>query len=159
MFTVGLPGPSQQTVTVHFTTQDGSAVAGQDYVATNGVVTFAPGETSHIITIVVTADNPPEPDEQFSIVLNNPVNASIRKGTGTCLITEANISEIRIDTALVFHTVAGRHYAVERSADLTTWTAVQGADDVLGIGGSMTVYDKGIGCTGVRYYRTRLLTP
>lgn len=159
VFTVSLPGPREQTVTVDFATQDGSAVAGQDYVATNGTVTFAPGETSHTITVVVTADTPPEADEQFSIVLSNPVNSAMRSGTGTCLITEASISEIRIDTAIVFHTVAGRHYAVEHSTDLVTWATVQGAEDVLGAGGSMTVHDKGVGCSGVRYYRTRLLTP
>lgn len=158
-FTVRLIAPREQTVTVDYATQDGSAVAGQDYVATNGTVTFAPGETSRTITVAVTADNPPEPDEQFSVVLSNPVNSSIHRGTGTCLITEASISEIRIDTAIVFHTVAGRHYVVERSTDLTTWTAVQGAEDVLGVGGSMTVHDQGVGCTGVRYYRTRLLAP
>ena len=159
VFTVSLSGPREQTVTVDFATQDGSAVAGQDYVGTNGTVTFTPGQTSHTITVTVTADAPTENDEQFSIVLSNPVNSAIRRGTGTCLITEASISELRIDTAIVFHTVAGRHYAVERSTDLVTWTTVQGAEDVPGLGGSMTVYDKGVGCSGVRYYRTRLLTP
>ena len=159
VFTVSLSVPREQTVTVDFATQDGSAVAGQDYVGTNGTVTFTPGQTSHTITVTVTADTAGENDEQFSIVLSNPVNAAIRRGTGTCLITEASISEIRIDTAIVFHTVTGRYYAVERSADLVTWTTVQGAENVPGLGGSMTVYDKGVGCSGVRYYRTRLLTP
>lgn len=159
IFTVSLSSLREQTVTVDFATQDGSAVAGQDYVATNGTVTFAPGETSHTITVAVTADTPPEADEQFTVGLSNPVNSAIRRATGTCLITEASISEIRIDTAVVFHTVAGRHYAVERSTDLATWMAVQDAEDILGVGGSMTVHDKGVGCSGVRYYRTRLLAP
>jgi hypothetical protein len=159
VFTVSLTNPREQTVTVNFATQDGSAVAGEDYVAANGTLTFASGETSHTITVTVMADTPPEPDEQFSVVLSNPVNSAIRRGTGTCLITEASISEIRIDTAIVFHTVAGRHYAVERSSDLVTWTTVQGAEDVIGVGGAMTVHDKGVGCSGVRYYRTQLLPP
>jgi len=157
VFTVSLSSPRDQTVTVDFATQDGSAVAGQDYVAANGTLTFAPGETSHTITVAVTADNPPESDEEFTVVLSNPVNTGIGKGTGTCLITEASISEIRIDTAIVFHTVAGRYYAVERSTDLVTWTTVQGAENVPGVGGPVTVHDKGVGCSGVRYYRTQLL--
>lgn len=159
IFTVSLSGPREQTVTVNFATQDGSAVAGQDYVAANGTVTFAPGETTHTIAVTITADAPPEADEQFTLVLSNPVNAAVRRATGTCLITEASISEVRIDTAVVFHTVAGRHYTVERSTDLVTWTPVQNAEDVIGIGGSMTIHDKGVGCNGVRYYRTRLLPP
>src|SRR5258705_11024612 len=47
--------------------------------------------------------------------------------------------ETRIDTAVVFHTAAGRHYAAERSIDLTAWTTVQDAEDILGVSGSMTV--------------------
>jgi hypothetical protein len=159
VFAVTLSGPRDTAVTVDFATHDGSAVAGQDYVAATGTLTFAPGETSKTITIEVTADTSPESDEQFSIVLSNPVNFAILRGTGACLITEASISEIRIDTAIVFHTVAGRHYSVERSTDLATWTAVQDAEDVIGVGGSMTIHDKGVGCSGVRYYRTRLLPP
>jgi len=159
VFTVSLTAARSQTVSVDFSTQDGSAVAGQDYVATNGTVTFAPGETSHTITVAVTADTPSESDEQFTVVLSNPVNSFLHRGTGTCLITEASISEIRFDTAVVFHTVAGRHYAVEFSTDLTNWTTVNEGADVIGVGGSVTVHDRGVGCSGVRYYRTRLLAP
>jgi hypothetical protein len=159
VFTVSLTAARSQTVSVDFSTQDGSAVAGQDYVATNGTLTFSPGETSRTISVAVTADGPPESDEQFTVVLSNPVNSFLRRGTGTCLITEASISEIRIDTAVTFHTVAGRYYAVEFSTDLANWATVNGAANVSGIGGSMTVHDRGVGCSGVRYYRTRLLTP
>ena len=159
VFTVSLTAARSQTVSVDFSTQDGSAVAGQDYVATNGTLTFAPGEISHTITVAVNADTPPESDEQFTVVLSNPVNSFLHRGTGTCLITEARISEIRFDTAVVFHTVAGRHYAVEFSTDLSNWTTVSGAADVIGAGGPMTVRDEGVGCSGVRYYRTRLLAP
>jgi hypothetical protein len=157
VFTVRLSSPSSQTVTVDFATQDGSAVAGEDYVGTNGTVTFAPGETARSITVAVTADVPAEGDETFSVVLSNSSNAYIRRSTGTCVVTEARITDVRIDTAVVFHTLAGRHYVVESSSDLTTWTPLPSATDVLGVGGPMTVHDQGVGCSGVRYYRTRLL--
>jgi len=159
VFTVSLAGTQEQTVTVDYYTQDGSALAGQDYVATNGTVTFNPGEISQTITVTITADTPPESDETFSVILTNFVNTTLGKGTGTCLISEARITEIRIDTAVTFHTVAGRHYVLEQSTDLATWTAVEGAADVTGVGGPMTIYDRGVGCAGGRYYRTRLLTP
>jgi hypothetical protein len=157
VFTVRMTGTNTQTVTVNFTTQDGTAVAGQDFVSTNGTLTFAPGEVSHSITVAVTADEPVEADESFYVVLSNPVNGLIRRGTATGVITEARITELRIDTAVVFHSLAGRRYAVERSSDLATWTALPNASNVLGVGGPMTVYDPGVGCTGVRYYRTQLL--
>jgi hypothetical protein len=159
VFTVRLSSSSTQTITVDYATQDGSAVAGQDFVATNGTVTFAPGETAHSVTVAITADGPVENDESFTVVLSNSVNGYIRRAAGTCVITEARITDLRIDTAVVFHTLAGRHYVVERSTDLSTWTVLPGATDVVGVGGPMTVYDQGVGCTGVRYYRTRLLNP
>ena len=158
VFTVKLSGPKTNAVTVDFATQDGSAVAGEDYIATNGTLVFAPGETSKTIAVTVTADAPPESDELFSVVLSNPLNSTLRKGSATCLITEARITEIRIDTAIVFHTVAGRHYAVEKTTDLVTWETIPGSENVVGVGGTMTVYDKRIGCAaGFRLYRTRLL--
>jgi hypothetical protein len=160
VFTIRLTGTVSQPITVDFATQDGTALAGQDYVATNGTLTFAPGETSHSVTVTVTADTPAEPDESFTVVLSNPSQGGvIRRGTGTGVITEARIMDVRIDTAVVFHTLAGRHYVVERSTDLTTWSALPNATDVVGVGGAMTVYDQGVGCSGVRYYRTRLLSP
>ena len=159
VFTVSLAGPQTQSVTVDYTTQDGSALAGQDYAATNGTLTFVPGETMHTITMTVTADASLESEEDFFIALSNPTNANLRKNLGVCLITEARIDEISVDTAVTFHTVPGRHYAVEVSTDLTTWVAVSAAADVIAIGDTTTVYDKGAGCSGGRYYRTRLLLP
>lgn len=58
-------------VTVDYYTCDGTAVAGQDYVATSGTVTFAPGETSTIIAIPLIADTTLEPDEWFYVRLSN----------------------------------------------------------------------------------------
>lgn len=159
VFTVSLAGPQTDTISVDYTTQNNSAVAGQDYVATNGTVSFAPGETMHTITVIVTADAGPEGDEDFSIALSNPVNASVSKNVGVCVITEARIEQISVDTAVTFHTAPGRHYAVEVSTDMTTWTPVVGAADVTAVGETMTVYDRGSGCVGGRFYRTRLIVP
>ena len=158
VFTVSLAGPQAATVTVDYATQDGTALAGQDYVSATGTVTFAPGETMHTITVAVTADAAQEPDENFSVVLSNPVNGSLNKGTGTCLITEARITEIRLDTVITFHTVVGRHYALEVTTDFQTWTDVVGAENITATSDTTTVSDKGVGYSG-RYYRTRLIMP
>jgi hypothetical protein len=45
--TVRLDGPSPVPVTVRYSTRNGTAVAGSDYEAASGTVTFAPGEMSN----------------------------------------------------------------------------------------------------------------
>ena len=71
-----------QTVTVHYATQDGTAVAGGDYVAASGTLTFAPGETSKTVLVPVAGDRLPEPDEYFVVNLSGARNAKITGGQG-----------------------------------------------------------------------------
>jgi hypothetical protein len=77
-FTVALSQASSQTVTVQVATADNTAtVADNDYQAVSQTVTFAPGETSHQVTVNVTGDHKIEPDEVFQISLSNPSYAQI----------------------------------------------------------------------------------
>ncbi|MBE9032255.1 DUF4347 domain-containing protein, partial [filamentous cyanobacterium LEGE 11480] len=81
-FTVSLSGPSGQPVTVDYATVDGSAVstgADIDFVATNGTLTFNPGDPlTQTVTVLVNSDAlPDEPLEQFNVALNNPINATL----------------------------------------------------------------------------------
>ncbi len=87
VFTVTLSKASTQAVTVHFTTADGTALAGSDYTAASGTLTFAPSETSKTISIAIVGDALPENDETFSVLLSTPTNATIadRTGIGTIL--------------------------------------------------------------------------
>jgi hypothetical protein len=69
-FTVSLSAACDQDVTVSFATADGTAVAGADYVATSGTITFKPGEpTTQTITVVVL-DPTSAPDKWFSVQLS-----------------------------------------------------------------------------------------
>src|SRR5262249_25070439 len=52
-FTVALSAPYDQPVSVSFTTMNGTAIAGVDYVAASDPLTFGPGQTSMTITIDV----------------------------------------------------------------------------------------------------------
>ncbi len=82
-FTVSLSSPSDQAVTVDFATQDGSAIAGEDYVATSGTLTFAPGEMTRTITVEVVGDVTAEPDESFFMNLSGAsTNAVLIVGQG-----------------------------------------------------------------------------
>ncbi|MBI3417421.1 MAG: cadherin-like domain-containing protein [Verrucomicrobia bacterium] len=62
---VSLSTPSAQPVTVAYATADGSATAGSDYAPASGLLTFAPGETSKTIMLLVVGDKLNEPDETF----------------------------------------------------------------------------------------------
>jgi hypothetical protein len=85
--TPGVPLPKGYPVTVNYSTADATALAGTDYVATHGTLTFAPGVTSQQVTVQVLANGLYKPNENFSLVLSNPTNALISQGTGVCTTT------------------------------------------------------------------------
>ena len=62
------------TSTVNFATANGTAVAGQDYVATNGTFTFTNGQTSQTFSITVIGSTTVQPDKTVLLQLTDPVN-------------------------------------------------------------------------------------
>jgi CshA-type fibril repeat protein/VCBS repeat-containing protein len=71
-FTVSLSAASDQIVSVDYATSDGTAtVADLDYTALAGSLTFAPGETSKTITVLVNGDKKTEANEAFILGLSN----------------------------------------------------------------------------------------
>lgn len=78
VFTVRLIRPATGpfvTETVQFTTQNGTAIAGQDYVAKSGTLTFLPNETTKTVQVNLITDSngtAESVDQNFSIVLSNP---------------------------------------------------------------------------------------
>ena len=87
-FSVTLSAPSTQPVTVAYTTANGSAVAGDDYLSRSGTLTFAPGVTSQTVTVPVVGDRTAEPTETFRLVLSNPANATLAAGHATAAIAD-----------------------------------------------------------------------
>jgi Calx-beta domain-containing protein len=81
-FIVTLNDHSRRTVTVRFSTRDGTARAPDDYLAAQGTVVFRPGETTHTLTIQVVGDTIDEPNETLFLNLSDSVNAYIADGTG-----------------------------------------------------------------------------
>ena len=82
VFTVSLSAPTAETVTVAFTTADSSAVAPDDYTASSGTLTFAPGETTQTVSIEIPDDADPELDEMFRLLLQQAENATIARAEG-----------------------------------------------------------------------------
>jgi len=85
-FLVSLSTASGQTVTVDYSTIAGTALAGSDFEAATGVVTFAAGQTQQTINITILGDSDVEGDEQFEVALTNAVGAEIADGSATGLI-------------------------------------------------------------------------
>jgi len=97
---VNLDAPARKTVSVNYATAYGTAVAGADYLATAGTLTFAPGQTSKTIRVPVIADRVPEPDKTFLVNLSGARGAKIAvaQGVVTILDDEPRISIGRAET-------------------------------------------------------------
>ncbi len=88
-FNVTLSAPSGQTVTVNYSTSNGTASAPGDYGAvTSGFVTFSPGQTTQTATVNIENDALDEPDETFNVNLSGATNATISDATGLGTITD-----------------------------------------------------------------------
>ena len=74
---VELSQASADTVTVDYATSDITAEAGDDYTATSGTLTFAPGETVKAIIVPILDDAIYEPTERFDVTLSNPTGATL----------------------------------------------------------------------------------
>jgi hypothetical protein len=85
--TVTLSKASDKTVTVGYSSANGTATAGQDYTAVSGNLTFAPGITAQQVTVAVLGDTAIEPSETLTVTLANPTNATLATSAGTGTIT------------------------------------------------------------------------
>jgi len=80
-------GGNTGTVSVHFTTLDGTAVAGTDYLATNGVLTFLPGEEYKWITIPILPVAETKCLRFFSVHLHSPGGGAFLGGQTNTMMT------------------------------------------------------------------------
>ena len=88
-------GGSNGVVVVPFSTVDGTAKEGADYVAQRGILTFADGDTTaKTIAIPIIADALPEGDETFQVYLGTPVGGAVwGKSTSLALtITDDDVT-------------------------------------------------------------------
>ncbi len=87
-FDVTLSAASAKTVTVDYTTNNGTATQPGDYTTTSGKLTFEPGQTTQSVSVPVKGDTEGEPNETFTVTLSNPSNATITDGTANGTITD-----------------------------------------------------------------------
>jgi hypothetical protein len=77
VITVVRSGNLDLAASVEYTTVDGSAVNGADYEFTNGVLNFAPGQTSAQFEVTPIDDSEVESVETLSLQLSNPLGAEL----------------------------------------------------------------------------------
>src|ERR1700694_5168632 len=84
-FYINLTSTSTSSVSVDYTTVDGTAKANIDYTPKSGTLTLNANQTDAYIDVIVTGDSLRKDSQQFYVQLSNPVNGtlSVNKGTGT----------------------------------------------------------------------------
>ncbi len=138
------------TASVNYATADGAVVGGRgansaDYQAISGTVTFAAGETSRIVEVVVTGDIRAELDEQLTLNLTGAspgLTIADGQGTGTIVNDDAvpatvSIGDVRVTEGdngetLATFTVTRAGGSAAFSVDFATadGTATAGSDYV-----------------------------
>ena len=100
-FKVTRSGFVEQSSSVTFKTlKKGTATEGEDYIATEGILGFAPNETEKTISVNTLYSEEKERDENFFIRLrrNSPsegsgIRSSFIKNIGKCTITERDVKQ------------------------------------------------------------------
>ena len=154
-FTVRLSAPSGRTVTVDFTTQNGTATAGTDYVVNAGTLTFQPGDTSKPVQVSVKGDTTQESNETFSVRLTAATNAGIttNQAQGTILnddtpslsindmtLTEGNAGQKSFDFTVTLSPASDLTVTVNYA--VAPGTATEGVDYAILSPGTLT-FDPG----------------
>jgi chitinase len=99
VFTATLSTPVHYPVTVDFTTTDGTAVGGVDYVSTSGTLTVAPGDTTATLAVPIVGDVLVGRDETFTLDVTGGSNGTVARSqaTGTIQNDDLGTPQFAID--------------------------------------------------------------
>ncbi|MEM9248427.1 MAG: Calx-beta domain-containing protein [Pseudomonadota bacterium] len=92
-FDIALSRPATEPTTFDYSTQDGAAVAGEDYLARAGTLVFEPGQDRATIEVPVLGGRVPEPTEWFGLAVTSPAPAggiALDGGVGTAEIRDTD---------------------------------------------------------------------
>ena len=151
-FTVAKSSATAFTHNVSYATANGSAVAGSDYVARSGTLSFAPSEMSKTFTITSVGDSVYESNETFFVNLSNATNGATiadSQGVGTIINDDPNLppkaggnsvnGEV-FETLTVYplandsdpegHAITLTGYTASSSSVSVTWNAASGRMDI-----------------------------
>jgi hypothetical protein len=95
---------TNQTTSVKFTTLDGTAIAGTDYIATNGTFIFTNGQTSMTFLVNVIASTAVQPDKTVLLQLFSPTNGIlVPPSAATLNILDTSGSLVVPDGSILIH--------------------------------------------------------
>jgi hypothetical protein len=102
VFTVSLSSPATKAVSVRYATANGTGatagIAGTNYTAVSGTLSFAVGQTSKTVSVPIIG-NTVNKVATFSLVLSAPTNAVITTSTGTGTINPpASVTKVTTTT-------------------------------------------------------------
>src|SRR6185503_20051619 len=86
VITVVRAGGGKDGVTVNFASTGGTAIASQDYVSTNGTLSFAAGELSKNLSVTVLDNSVATSNRAIGLVLSNPSGGATVRGSNAVLI-------------------------------------------------------------------------
>jgi hypothetical protein len=132
MVTVNRIGGSAGAVSVDYASTDNTALAGLDYTAASGTVSFADGETSQIFAVTILGDTLFEGDEDFDLTLSNPIGGA---GLGFQFTATATIIDDDVQTqpgSLEFDLA---NYSISEAGSVVTLTVNRtgGSDGVVSV--------------------------
>lgn len=170
LVTVRRLGDSSGPASVHYATHDGSAVAGRDYVAVSGSLSFAPLEVEKSFTVPLPDPALRRQDRELSVTLSDATGVAGISGPTARLVLVApfgfqHISGPPTDPRLTIHGSVGSTYLLESSTlgehprDPWSWipaaTAVTLTNEVQAIPDDPSWHN----AQPVRFYRLRHLAP
>ena len=99
-FAVVLDKAGGQPISLDYQTANGSAVAGNDYVAVSGTLSYAPGETVKTVNVSVIGNEDVQPSRALTLKLANPQAVTLTRAQATGTITDDDTArQINIDDA------------------------------------------------------------
>ncbi|MDB6031521.1 MAG: Low conductance mechanosensitive channel YnaI [Verrucomicrobiales bacterium] len=92
LITIRRTGPTNTAAAVEFATQNGTAVAGENYVAKKATVSFPPGQVEQTVQVQVRDDFRLAGNKSAKLVLSNPAGAELGDNATAELLIEDNDS-------------------------------------------------------------------
>ena len=127
-FTVTLSAVATNSVSANFSTADGTALAGTDYVAASGTVNFSAGVTQQVVSVTVNGAAALVPTANFFVTLSSATKAYLLRTTATGTITNLVVTPtLTVSDATVYAPASGTNFA---SFTLSLNTAVNNSVSV-----------------------------
>jgi hypothetical protein len=118
--TVSRSGDLDTIVTVDYATEDGTAMAGEDYLASSGTLTFPVGRAEQMFWVPILNNGRVEEPREFMLALSNP-------STGAALGARTSVAVRILDNDIGLHFASGTYSTVQDIG--TLWIGVHRGDD------------------------------